>query len=530
MKFPRIVHQIWMQGEAEMPDFAVESMGTWKEKNPGFEYMFWDEEAISRLIEQDYAWFYETWKGFPHMVQRVDTGRYAILHRYGGIAADMDSYCLNSVEPLMSKFDGTEKTVLVSEFPFQNPVEHILQQSFNFGKKLINNGIQVAKPGNRIHLALLHTSKERGDSVRGGKIDPGSKAQEVGQVGGLAMAKNVMQFDEYRDELEILPYYAFEAQEAPQKTREKGEGVYSEHVWKASWLPVWLQKLLEKTGPKSLKYTLAASLPLLLVGLFFLLKRFFGNTIASFVMLGVILQFIVLFSLSAHGAYVSDTGPGCAPLKDRLFDLIPPLKKGVGSWEFTVIYEFPQFLLAAVLIWALFFYNGGDRKLFTAIFVSFLIIQALRQFTVQVTALPAPADLSKQRLDLTSIQESFKKKDTEAYIKGQTDMVFSGHTITTVLSLLFFFYMLGKLDCWRYRVLIAVLTAIAITGFAAIRLHYSVDMFVGVVIALLVFGYARQFYEDRDCVSLAGSRFFLIFKLSLAAAFASTCITLVSID
>lgn len=529
MKFPRIIHQIWMQGESEIPDFGKHSMKTWKEKNPGFNYMFWDEESIGDLIQRDYAWFYPTWKSFPHMMQRIDTGRFAILHRYGGIACDMDSNCINSVEPLMAKFDDTDKTVLVASFPYQNPMEHIVQQSLNFNRELINLGIQVAKPGNEIHLALLKTADERGKRVKAGKLLPKNKTEEVGQVGGLSMATNVMQYDEYKDQLEILPYYSFEAQEAPKKIREKGEGVYSEHKWKASWLPDWIQNVLEKTGPRAPKYALAGSIPLIVLGVFFLLRRFFGNTVASVAIIGLVLQFMTFFSLSTHGAYVSDHNTTNGPLNDRLFDLVPYLEKGEDTWEYTLIYQFPTVLFVGALFYALFFYNGGDKKLFVTMLCSFLLIQAIRQFTIQLTGLPPPAELHTQQLQTTSVQESFKKRDTDAYVAGHSDMIFSGHTITTLISLLFIFYMMGKLDCWKYRALIAVLMCIAVLLFIWIRLHYSVDMFLAIVICLLVFGYARHFYEDSDYKGLQGSRFFTIFKVAVAGAFLSILITLISL-
>lgn len=530
MKFPRIIHQIWMQGESEIPDFGRHSMATWKEKNPGFEYMFWDEKAIGEMIQRDYPWFYETWKGFPHMMQRIDTGRFAILHKHGGIAADMDSNCINTVETLMKKFDDTDKTVLVAAFPYQNPMEHVVQQSLNFDRKLINLGIQVAKPGNDIHLALLKTADDRGRKVAEGVLKPKNKTEEVGQVGGLSMATNVMQYDEYKDQLEILPYYSFEAQEAPKSVLEKGEGVYSEHKWKASWLPEWVQKLVEKTGPRWPKYLLAASIPILLVVLFIVIRRFFGITVASVAILGLILQFMTFFSLSTHGAYVSDHNTCHGPLNDRLFDLIPFQDKPDDSWEYIVIYQFPTVLLIFTLLYALFRYNGGDKKMFVTILCMFLIIQAIRQFTIQLTALPPPAKLTNQQLQTSAVQESFKKRDTDAYIHGHSDMIFSGHTITTLLSLLFLAYMFGKLDNWRYRLLIGAIMVVAICLFVWIRLHYSVDMFLAIAICLLVFGYARHFYEDPDYKGLEGSRFFTIFKVSVAGAFLSTFITLISLE
>ena len=44
-KIPKIIHQIWI-GNKPRPE---KLMDTWKEKNPDFEYKFWNEENLKDI-------------------------------------------------------------------------------------------------------------------------------------------------------------------------------------------------------------------------------------------------------------------------------------------------------------------------------------------------------------------------------------------------------------------------------------------------------------------------------------------------
>ena len=44
MSIPKIIHQLWI-GSKPAP---IILMNTWKDKNPDFEYIFWNEEEIKK--------------------------------------------------------------------------------------------------------------------------------------------------------------------------------------------------------------------------------------------------------------------------------------------------------------------------------------------------------------------------------------------------------------------------------------------------------------------------------------------------
>ena len=94
---PKIIHQMWI-GPKPPP---IKLMNTWKEKNPDYEYILWNEGEIEkknmRFTCQDEI---ET---MSEINGKADIMRWEILYKYGGIFIDADSIC---IEPLTPLFHG----------------------------------------------------------------------------------------------------------------------------------------------------------------------------------------------------------------------------------------------------------------------------------------------------------------------------------------------------------------------------------------------------------------------------------------
>jgi hypothetical protein len=102
---PKILHQMWFQGEQKMPDKYKPYQQHWKELHPDFKYMFWDEASIIELFQSPkYIFAYPTWKKLPAMIQKIDMARYAILAEYGGIYADLDMDPIKPIHNLVLKY------------------------------------------------------------------------------------------------------------------------------------------------------------------------------------------------------------------------------------------------------------------------------------------------------------------------------------------------------------------------------------------------------------------------------------------
>ena len=98
MSIPKIIHQLWI-GTKPAP---ITLMNTWKDKNPDFEYIFWNEqEFINRKMHfkcQNKIDEIEEING------KADILRWEILYKYGGVFIDADSICIEPIDDeLMNK-------------------------------------------------------------------------------------------------------------------------------------------------------------------------------------------------------------------------------------------------------------------------------------------------------------------------------------------------------------------------------------------------------------------------------------------
>ena len=101
---PAIIHQTWKTNE--LPVSVVECQKTWLEFHPNYQYRLWTDHDNYELIATDYPWFLEYYTKYPHNIQRADAARYFILHKFGGIYADLDMQCLTNFDPLLEKMQG----------------------------------------------------------------------------------------------------------------------------------------------------------------------------------------------------------------------------------------------------------------------------------------------------------------------------------------------------------------------------------------------------------------------------------------
>jgi len=106
MHIPKIIHQIWLQGENNIPEDYPNYSGSWKEKNPEFTYIMWDNDMIVELIKKTFPQFMVIYDSYPKLVQKVDAAKYIILYHFGGIYIDMDLECIHNLSGLLNSYDN----------------------------------------------------------------------------------------------------------------------------------------------------------------------------------------------------------------------------------------------------------------------------------------------------------------------------------------------------------------------------------------------------------------------------------------
>lgn len=506
--FPRLVHQVRV-GDVTDSDHA--SVASWKQANPGFEHRLWSEAELVELIETNYPWFMETWQGLS-ADQKTENGRTLVLHKYGGVSAALDTRAKKGVEPLLAQYDASPKTLLIAESPYQNPFEHLLHMSVNFNRKLVTTAVEVAKPGSKPLEDALRSSKAKSDR----SLKFGSKTASVKTLGGDVLKGNVVQYDENQPEVQLLPYHVFEGQAVPRSKRDSVE-VYGEQAPPDHLPPVFrrmAESLDERTAHCLYYFVMLATVFVV----YLVVNRVLGSTVSGLVLLMVANGLAQLLSLSNHGAYVAES-KGCeGPLSDRIFDLVPQMEPGP---LFNFIYTLPVYLFVGAF--ALFAWK--DRRMLAVFLCTYLIFMFIRQTTVQLTGLPPPTDHDVLTGWLDALLDSSKTTNDEKAIRGHSDMIFSGHTGTAFLSLLFLLLYSGMIDRPAWRLALAVVMIAMVVAFEAMRLHYSVDLVLALVLSLLLFGYGRAFYEDRARTDFRGSTLFHLLLLSVATGLGSTALS-----
>lgn len=98
---PKIIHQVY-EDLSGPPMHLREIAQSWQEKNPSWEYRFWNKNDIDLFLEQEFPEFKSIYYAFPYPVQRWDAIRYLILYRYGGLYVDMDYECTEPIVPLLN--------------------------------------------------------------------------------------------------------------------------------------------------------------------------------------------------------------------------------------------------------------------------------------------------------------------------------------------------------------------------------------------------------------------------------------------
>jgi GT2 family glycosyltransferase len=106
MSIPKIIHQLWI-GEKPAP---IKFMNTWKEKNPDFEYIFWNEDEFKKRNITFKC--QEKIDSMEEINGKADIMRWELLYKYGGVFLDADSICIEPIDSeLLNKkcFAGWEQ-------------------------------------------------------------------------------------------------------------------------------------------------------------------------------------------------------------------------------------------------------------------------------------------------------------------------------------------------------------------------------------------------------------------------------------
>jgi len=145
----KIIHQIWLQGEKNIPKNYQENINSIKNNHKEWTYKLWDEIEILKLLQTKKEWI-DTYYQFIYMHQKIDFARYVILLNQGGVYLDIDVISVRPLNGLIEKFK--EYNLILSKLN-ANIIESYLS---NYVPEIINNGIILSSKNNPVIEKLIN--------------------------------------------------------------------------------------------------------------------------------------------------------------------------------------------------------------------------------------------------------------------------------------------------------------------------------------------------------------------------------------
>jgi mannosyltransferase OCH1-like enzyme len=99
---PRIIHQTWKTAEITHWIFK-RSQQSIRDHLPDWKYQLWTDADLDAFMKSEFAAFYERWLKLDKPIKQVDIARYCILHKFGGIYADLDFVFTRNLEELLDE-------------------------------------------------------------------------------------------------------------------------------------------------------------------------------------------------------------------------------------------------------------------------------------------------------------------------------------------------------------------------------------------------------------------------------------------
>lgn len=88
MPIPKIIHHTYKNHN--LPEIYKMCQTEIKRLHPDFEYRFYTDNDMDRIMKDDFAEYYTKFNELPRMIMKIDMFRYFLMYKYGGLYTDMD--------------------------------------------------------------------------------------------------------------------------------------------------------------------------------------------------------------------------------------------------------------------------------------------------------------------------------------------------------------------------------------------------------------------------------------------------------
>ena len=228
---PKIIHQIWI-GKS-IPKEYEKWIDSWKKVHKDWDYRLWNEKSILAfgLVNE------RAFRRSRSFGVKSDIARYEILHRLGGIYADTDFECLQSLESLNTKclfYAGT----IFGDWP------------------VINNGLMGAAPGHPLMNKAIEGLSNPVYTKDGMKVLDRSGPGYLSHV-FFENLKILTKYDIIFPSSYFYPIPNFVERDILYGEKKRGyikDWSFAIHYWEASWLkPSAMRLFLSRSKKKTLR-------------------------------------------------------------------------------------------------------------------------------------------------------------------------------------------------------------------------------------------------------------------------------------
>jgi hypothetical protein len=142
VKIPRNIFQTWKTKKISSEFKSLTQ--TWVDKNPNYAYFLYDDNECDDFIKKNFDnRIYNAYCRIIPGAFRADLWRYCILYVYGGVYADMDTICINSIDLFLNE-----------DIEFMTPID--LNNNPNIGNHNLFNAFIAAVPKHPILLDCIN--------------------------------------------------------------------------------------------------------------------------------------------------------------------------------------------------------------------------------------------------------------------------------------------------------------------------------------------------------------------------------------
>ena len=263
---PNIIHQIWYQGENQLPLQYQQWRQTVIDHNPDFQHQLWSEAEIIHLLEAHYPHYLALYLQLPHMHLKIDMIKPLILHHVGGIYIDMDCIAFNSFHKLQHSLSEYHHEIFCV-----NPAV-IMQRMFCLpgasDYAFLNNNFIASRPGHPFLLDIVNAGIRYFQ-----KLPPRYKGEKyirrviLESFGPRQLTHCYHQYCQRYQDINIINSGTFEFSEFEKKVGQFYgiPGIHDSktishcisHSYEVTWMPSHLQKRFKlgyKLLPQILEY------------------------------------------------------------------------------------------------------------------------------------------------------------------------------------------------------------------------------------------------------------------------------------